>query len=69
MRTKVYVWISVLLIIFFGSVYFTGMIKSDNYYQIGDTFRPVTLTSISGEPVSMEKYQGKILFINFYATW
>jgi hypothetical protein len=68
-KKNIFVWISLLFIIFIGAVYFSGMVKNENYYQVGDTFRPVTLTSISGELISLQKFQGKILFINFYASW
>lgn len=69
MKNKISIWISLLLIILIGVAYFSGVFNNKNYYQVGDTFRPVTLTSISGEALSLSKFQGKILFINFYASW
>ena len=43
--------------------------KAPSTYKIGNTFKPVSLTDVRGEVISFETFRGKILFINFFASW
>ncbi|MEK6673203.1 MAG: TlpA disulfide reductase family protein [Nitrospirota bacterium] len=43
---------------------------SDAYaLSIGEKVPNVTLKDVSGSPVSLDKFRGKIVLINFWATW
>lgn len=51
---------------------FSGPVASGQaavYYQLGDTLKSAQLTSIDGNPLSLDVYSGKIIFINFFASW
>lgn len=37
--------------------------------EIGQPAPPFELASLSGEKVSLEDYQGKVVVVNFWATW
>lgn len=35
----------------------------------GDTAPPITATTLEGEPVSLEDFEGKVVLLNIWATW
>lgn len=36
---------------------------------VGKTFPPFSFTSLSGETVDLEEYRGKVVLVDFWATW
>ena len=38
-------------------------------YQLGDTVEDFTLLALDGSPVSLSEFSGKVVVINFFATW
>ncbi len=37
--------------------------------EIGDTAQDFTLSDTSGRPVSLSNFKGKVIILNFFATW
>jgi len=63
-----------LALILFGLLVYIGVNqeKSEHYTlatQKGQEIPNVTLTTPDGKKVSIEKFKGKVLLINFWATW
>ncbi len=51
---------------------YTGIMQADvRYAENNDTEADFTLklTTLDGAPVSLESMKGKVIFINFWATW
>ena len=42
---------------------------SDKITQPGNAITPLHLTDLHDQPIDFEKYKGKTVFINFWATW
>ena len=38
-------------------------------YLVGETVSDFTVGDLDGVPVSLNDHQGKIIFLNFFATW
>ncbi|AAC06493.1 TlpA disulfide reductase family protein [Aquifex aeolicus] len=63
-----------LALILFGLLVYIGLNqdKHDHYTittQKGQKIPNVTLTTPDGKKVSIEEFKGKVLLINFWATW
>jgi thiol-disulfide isomerase/thioredoxin len=37
--------------------------------EVVNEMNKIRLTSLNGQPISLKEYKGKIIFINFWATW
>lgn len=61
--------ISSLLIFTFGLTFSGTGTEAPQFYQIGDTLKTAQLTSIKGDTISLDPFSGKILFLNFFASW
>lgn len=44
-------------------------IKEIQYAEVGERAPDFTLKNLDGEKVSLSDYKGKIVFLNFWATW
>ncbi len=38
-------------------------------YKVKDDLKKISLTDMDQQPIELEKYKGKTIFINFWATW
>lgn len=38
-------------------------------YQVGDKIADFTFKNEQGQPVSLSQFKGKIVVLNFYASW
>lgn len=48
---------------------FVSITISVAQYHIGDTVSDFTLNDVDGNSVSLYDYQGKVILLNFFATW
>jgi thiol-disulfide isomerase/thioredoxin len=60
--------------VFTGALIVASMLVAAYLYQKyriapGIQFETLELTSLNGQPVKLQDYKGKKLFINFFATW
>ena len=56
---------TVALFLFFGTSLDQAALTQGNYPKAPD----FTLTDLSGKSISLADYRGKVLFLNFWATW
>ncbi len=56
---------TVTLLLFFGAALNQTALTQSNYPKAPD----FTLTDLSGKSISLADYKGKVLFLNFWATW
>jgi len=56
---------TVTLLMFFGIALNQTALTQSSYPQAPD----FTLTDLSGKSISLADYRGKVLFLNFWATW
>lgn len=81
MKRTILLFSLIAALIIFGVICFTGVLNRPYYYRVGDSFKYATLNRLNRETTffpatpspatatSLEIYQGKILFINFFASW
>ena len=43
--------------------------RKAGFYKVGDTLRDFTLRNVKGFDVNIHDLQGKVLLINFFASW
>src|SRR5687768_5687899 len=43
--------------------------QQDPAVEVVSVLNKIRLTDINDQPISLEQYKGKIIFINFWATW
>lgn len=55
---------TILLVLAFGL-----HLSAQNYLEEGDIVNDMTLTTIEGDTLSIESLRGKVVYINFFATW
>lgn len=58
-----YTYITLVLIAF------TLHVSAQGYLQEGDEVTNLTLVSIDGDTIPIESLKGKLVYINFFATW
>jgi peroxiredoxin len=46
-----------------------AMMESERRLAIGGTPIPFEVTSLKGKPISPDRYRGKVLLLDFWATW
>lgn len=67
---KAYVFIGILLILFVAIRFAGGSSGGGRTAaEVGAAAPHFTLTSVSGETVSLNDQRGKVVLINFWATW
>jgi thiol-disulfide isomerase/thioredoxin len=61
----------ILLIILIGLIGCNESISDKNTKAIDDQKKMATvkLTDLNGQPISLEQFKGKTIFLNFWATW
>lgn len=45
------------------------LVLSQNYLEKGDQVNNFTFQTINGEKISLDDLKGKVVYINFFATW
>lgn len=48
---------------------FSLHLSAQNYLQEGDKVTDMTMITTDGDTVTMESLQGKLVYVNFFATW
>lgn len=68
---KAYIFIGVLLILFVAIRFAGGGASSSGRTapEVGSIAPHFTLASLSGEEVALNDHRGKVVLINFWATW
>jgi thiol-disulfide isomerase/thioredoxin len=75
-ETKLFLWIATIAIVGAGVVYAnhaTSLKRRANSLATTnsswDTAKDFTLRNIGGRPLSLSDYRGKVVLVNFWATW
>lgn len=61
--------IIVALILLIGTTNLIAQNHKGSLVKIGDQLPDFTITTLDGKEVSMEKLKGKVVLLNFFATW
>jgi thiol-disulfide isomerase/thioredoxin len=62
MKTSLQALISLVALLFFGT---SGALAA----SIGDVAPPFSLPASSGEPIALDKLRGKVVYVDFWASW
>jgi thiol-disulfide isomerase/thioredoxin len=46
-----------------------GLVAATNHYEASSGAASLTITDLQGKPIDLEPYKGKVVVINFWATW
>ena len=57
------------LLIFFVIIGCNDSEKNEPGSTLQTEIEKVNLTNLKGEPIDFKKYKGKVVFVNFWATW
>jgi peroxiredoxin len=57
-------WILISLLFLLGS---TNIVTAQ--YAVGDTVTDFTLNDVNGNSVSLFQFKGKVVVLNFFASW
>lgn len=66
---KLKMFISLFLIVFSISLFAQDDLESTTKLKVGDNMPVFTCKSLSGKDLSSENLKGKVVLINFWATW
>jgi peroxiredoxin len=59
----------ILVLVFLSVITLNIFSQTGDIVQKGQEVPQFTFTTANGEPISVSDYKGKVIFINFFATW
>lgn len=57
------------VLILFMAIFMLGACSRTNAVELGDTALNFTLSDLSGKEVRLSDFKGKVIILNFFATW